>query len=107
MKPEISMINRTIFLPLLILLAIATVSCKKNESVTPVISIITSVSVLEGTDSQNKAIIPVTLSSASDKQVSFSYSTSDNTALAGEDYMAANASVVVFNPGETLKILRL
>lgn len=95
--------NRTVYFPLLILLVIATGSCKKNESVTPLISIASSVSVPEGTDSQNKAIIPVTLSSATDKQVSFSYSTSDNTALAGEDYIAVNNATVVFNPGETSK----
>ncbi len=99
--------TRTTIFSFLVLLSIASLSCKKNESVIPDISIANAVSVMEGTESQNKAIIPVTLSSASDKQVSFSYSTSDNTAVAGEDYVAANAVTLVFNPGETTKNIEI
>ncbi len=95
--------NRTFFLSTLIIFAIASGACKKNESVTPDLNITDTLSVAEGTLYQHKAIIPVTLSSATDKQVSFVWSTSDNTATAGEDYSAANASYIVFKPGETTK----
>ncbi len=95
--------NRTLYLTLLIILTIASCSCKKKEPATPDISITSSVSIMEGTLQLTKAIIPVSLSSASDKQVSFTWSTTDHTALAGEDYIGVNASLLVFNPGETTK----
>jgi len=95
--------NLTFFFSSLIILAIASGACKKNESVTPDLKITDTLSVVEGTYFQYKAIIPVTLSSTTDKQVSFVWSTSNNTATAGEDYSAANASYIVFKPGETTK----
>ena len=94
---------RAFFFSLLIVLAFASGSCRKNESVTPEISIPDTLSITEGTLQQYKAIIPVTLSTATDKQVSFAWSTADVTALAGSDYMAVNGAVIVFNPGEISK----
>jgi glucosylceramidase len=94
---------RIILFQLLIILAIASGSCKKNESVTPDISIPDTLSIAEGTLQEHKAIIPVTLSTATDKQVTLVWSTADNTALAGEDYLAVNGSLIIFNPGETSK----
>jgi glucosylceramidase len=87
----------------LILLGITFASCKKNESVTPNLIIQDTLSLPEGTLQQHKAIITVKLSAATDKKVSFVWSTADNTAYAGEDYLAVNSSFIVFNPGETSK----
>lgn len=74
-----------------------------DQSITPDISITDTISTVEGTLQEHKVIIPVTLSAATDKQVSLLWSTSDNTAIAGEDYLAANGSYLVFAPGETTK----
>ena len=96
--------NRTLLFSLwLILFGILLGSCKKNEPVTPDISITDTISIPEGTLHEYKVIIPVTLSVATDKQVSLSWSTTENTALAGEDYLAVNGAYLVFNPGETSK----
>jgi len=99
--------NRNILIGLLILIAIASDSCKKNESVTPDLTIADTLSIAEGTLQDYKAVIQVTLSAATDKQVSLVWSTTDNTAIAGEDYRAANASYIVFNPGETTKNIEI
>lgn len=95
--------TRTCITALLIALSFAFGSCKKTESITPDILLTDTLSLQEGTLEQHKAIIPVKLSAASDKLVSFSWSTSDNTAKAGLDYIAVTGSVLVFNPGETAK----
>jgi hypothetical protein len=99
--------NRTSPFLCLILLGIIFGSCKKTESVTPAMSITDTISIAEGTLQEYKVIIPVTLSAAADKQVSLFWSTSDNTAIAGEDYLAANGSYIVFNPGETTKNIEI
>jgi len=96
-----------IFFLILIIFAISFSSCKENEPVTPEINIAETLSVAEGSLQDNKAIISVTLSAATDQQVSFVWSTSDNTAIAGEDYLAVNGSFVVFNPGEISKNLEV
>jgi beta-glucanase (GH16 family) len=90
-------------LVVLVIAAFAIGSCKESESVTPNISIPDTISIPEGNNQQLKVVIPVTLSVASDKQVSATWSTSDGTGKAGEDYTAVTGSVLVFNPGETTK----
>ena len=99
----IPMNNRNLILTLLIFLVIMFGSCKESESVTTDISIPDTLSILEGTLEQHKAIIPVTLSAATDKQVNLNWSTSDNSALSGEDYIAVSEAYLVFKPGETTK----
>jgi len=92
------------YLTAVMLTALALVACKESETVvTPDISIPTSLSILEGNATQNKAIITVTLSEATDREVSLTWSTSDGTAIAGEDYIAVTDSALVFAPGETTK----
>ena len=93
----------TLVLTLLTLMVIVFGSCKKSESVTPEISIQDTLIILEGTLEQHKAIIPVTLSAATDKQVSLIWSTSDITANAVEDYIAVSDAYLTFQPGETTK----
>lgn len=95
--------KRTSLLLCTVLLGITLGACKKNESVTPDIGISDTLTVVEGTLHENIAIIPVTLSAASDKQVNLFWSTSDITAFAGEDYLASTDAYLVFNPGETTK----
>jgi glucosylceramidase len=97
------MISRYFFLICLISLGVVYGSCKKNEPQIPDIALVDTLVMVEGTLQQQKVVLAVTLSSASDSQVSFVWSTSDNTATAGEDYLAVNSSLLVFNPGETSK----
>ena len=94
--------NKTFCLTLISLLVIAFSSCKKAEpSTTPDLLLKDTLSVQEGTLQQNKAVIVVSLSKATDKYVSFTWSTSDNTAIANEDYTPVTGSLIVFEPGET------
>ncbi len=95
--------NKAIVLNLLISLVFVFGSCKKSESITPNIIISDTLSIYEGTLQQKIAIIPVTLSAATDKQVSFTWSTSDYTAKAEKDYSGVSGSVLVFKPGETTR----
>lgn len=95
--------TRSFFLAILIAFAVVISSCKKSETAPPDLTITETVSTPEGSEQQLTAIIPVTLSVASDQMVSFLWSTSDGTALAGEDYVAVTDSVLVFQPGETTK----
>ena len=87
----------------LVVLAFITGSCKKTESVTPDLTFPETITSLEGSSQQVPVLIPVTLSAASDKQVSLTWTTTDGTAKAGEDYTAVTNSVLIFNPGETSK----
>jgi beta-glucanase (GH16 family) len=86
---------------ILIAQAFAFGSCSKSESELPNISIAETLSTPEGNAQQLKAVIAVTLSSVSDKQVSLILKTQDGTAKAGEDYIAVTDTVLVFQPGET------
>jgi beta-glucanase (GH16 family) len=96
--------NIKFLIPAMLILQVAvTTSCKKNETVPPDISVQDAVTVTEGNEQQEVAIIPVSLSAASDQIVSFSWSTSDGTAKAGDDYIAVTDSILVFQPGETTK----
>jgi len=97
--------NKRIFdLTLITLLVLAFGSCKKAEpTITPDLLLNDTLSLQEGTLSQNKAVIVVKLSASTDKNVSFTWSTSDNTALADEDYTPVTGSLIVFKPGETTK----
>jgi beta-glucanase (GH16 family) len=78
-------------------------SCKENEVDPPDVNMPQLVTADEGNSSQLSAVMTVTLSLKSDKEVSLKWSTSDGTAKAGEDYEAVTNSVLVFKPGETVK----
>jgi beta-glucanase (GH16 family) len=95
--------TKSFFITILICLALATGSCKKSETAPPNISIQDIVTLPEGNEQQSIAIIPVTLSLASDQQVSFLWSTADGTAKAGQDFVAVTDTLLVFQPGETTK----
>lgn len=97
--------NKSLFFLIVVsLLTLFTSSCKESEEqVTPDISLPATLNSQEGTAQQLKATIAVTLSQSTDQQVSFTWSTSDGTAIAGEDYTAVTGSIVAFAPGETTK----
>ena len=59
-----------------------------------------SVSVMEGDVGATDVPVVISLSVAMDKTAQVRYSTSDSTALAGEDYVPVSGTVV-FRPGET------
>jgi beta-glucanase (GH16 family) len=96
--------TKPFFLTLLILLAIVACSCKESDTVViPDMNVPETLSNPEGSAQQIKAIIPVSLSEVTTEQVSLTWSTSDGTAKAGEDYVAVNGTALVFNPGEITK----
>ena len=63
---------------------------------------IAATSVPEGQGGTTVLSLPVTLSSATSQTVSVQYTTTDGTATAGADYVAANGTLT-FKPGETAK----
>jgi len=65
---------------------------------------IDDLSVTEGNDGTTEATFTVTLSQASEDEVTVDYTTADGTASAGSDYEAASGQLV-FAPGETTKTI--
>ena len=65
---------------------------------------VNNITVTEGNDGTSTAIFTVTLDNPSSKEISLDYATADGTAVAGEDYIAANGTLT-FNPGETTKAI--
>lgn len=94
---------RTSALTLLVLIFFGFASCKKAETSIPEISIPDTISIVEGTLSQVKVIIPVSLNAPSDKQVSLSWSVTGNTAGTDEDFISVSGAYLMFSPGETKK----
>ena len=73
----------------------------------PVPSIsISDASIAEGQSGQSILSFPVTLSSASSRQVTVAFSTSDQSATAGDDYLAANGTLT-FEPGTTSQVVQV
>ncbi len=72
----------------------------------PVLVSVGDVVVAEGDGGLRTVLVPVTLSGASFYPVDVAYATSNGTAVAGEDYVAASG-VLRFNPGEVSKALAL
>ncbi|MDO8897336.1 MAG: family 16 glycosylhydrolase [Bacteroidales bacterium] len=99
-------LNSIYHIYLIVILTLIT-SCTKAEEEIPVLSIPDALSVTEGTESTNYAVIPVTLSTSSKKEVTLKWSTSDGTATAPEDYIAQEEMTLVFAPGETSKEIRI
>jgi len=86
------------YLILGLFLLVFSCSCKKEKG-TPDI-LINSPEFTVAEDISGSAInISVALSEASEQEVSFEYTTSDSTAVAGRDYVAVSAGKLVFNPG--------
>ena len=98
---------RLLFFSILAISTLTFGSCKEDETVVPDISIPETISIPEGSATQVKAIIAVTLSEATDQQVSCTWSTLDGTAIAGEDYTDVSNAVLIFAPGETTKNLEV
>jgi beta-glucanase (GH16 family) len=61
----------------------------------------------EGTGPNTSFNFEFRLSAASDKPVSFTVSTEDGTARAGDDFVAQTGTIVSFAPGETTKTLAI
>jgi len=94
---------------LLTLPALLLFSCKKESEPAPVIPklIVSDFSVTEGSGTSRKAIIALDLSEETTATVSFSWSTEDGTAKAGEDYTAVTGGEVIFTPGELYKTISI
>ncbi len=76
-------------------------SCNEEESTPPQLSIPDSLSVAEGTGTQQKVIVTLTLNASPPEPVTVEWSTLDGTAMAGEDYIARTEVTTVFQQGET------
>ena len=72
-----------------------------DDDALPVLSIADATAVAEGEAAQ----FVVTLTPASGKQVTVSYSTTDGTAKASEDYTAASSTTLTFAPNDTTKTI--
>ena len=72
-----------------------------DDDALPVLSIADATAVAEGEAAQ----FVVTLAPASGKQVTVSYSTTDGTAKASEDYTAASSTTLTFAPNDTTKTI--
>ncbi|MGB7923587.1 MAG: Calx-beta domain-containing protein [Pyrinomonadaceae bacterium] len=79
----------------------ATLTIHDNEG-TPSLSV--NDVTFTGADSRVGAGFTVTLSHASNMTVTVHYATSDDTAVAGQDYTAAN-DTLTFAPGDTMKVI--
>ncbi|MBI2826895.1 MAG: VCBS repeat-containing protein [Planctomycetia bacterium] len=66
----------------------------------PYVSIDSGVTVVEGNTGTTSLVFTVSLSAAYDAPVTVNYATSDNTALAGSDYVATSGTLT-FAPGQT------
>ena len=61
---------------------------------------ISDIDFIEGAVGTQEAVFTVTLDQATDETVTVNYSTIDNTAIAGEDYLGISGTLT-FNPGQT------
>lgn len=97
------------YLLLLVLLLQGNVlsSCKKDSVKTPDLTLSGTVFTVEGSTDQHKAMITVTLSEASDNQVSLTYSTIDSSAKVGQDFEGVTDGTLTFSPGETAKTIEI
>jgi len=98
----------TLLVVLLLLLTNLNSACSKTEAppvaVIPTISVTAVTLVNEGNGTTTKASVTVNLSEATTTEVSFKWSTSDGTAVSGQDYVAENGATVVLAPGDLYKI---
>lgn len=90
----------------IILAVVMLASCGKskndNNAVTPTMTF-SDVSINEGTGGTTNAEVTLTLSQATSKTITVTYSTIEGIAKAGQDYTAATAQTVTINPNETSK----
>ncbi|MBK7212114.1 MAG: family 16 glycosylhydrolase [Bacteroidales bacterium] len=84
-------------------------SCGKEENIPPVVPkiLIEDYSVTEGNSGSKTAVITVDLTEATTAEVSFTWSTEDGSATAGEDYEALTDQTVVFAPGDVTRTIQV
>ncbi|NOU46564.1 MAG: family 16 glycosylhydrolase [Bacteroidales bacterium] len=82
-------------------------ACSKTETppevVVPKISISATTTANEGNGSSSKAAVTVSLSEVTTVEVSFKWSTTDGTAIGGQDFTIENGALIVLAPGELYK----
>ncbi|WP_186376320.1 Calx-beta domain-containing protein, partial [Hyella patelloides] len=76
-----------------------------DSILTPSISI-NDVTIVEGDDETTTAVLTLNLSYLSNDPITVDYTTTDGTAIAGEDYSAISGTLT-FNPGETQKTVEI
>ena len=86
---------------------LATLPSDISESTSVIISssmFINDVSLVEGDEGNTDLTFTISIAEASKETITVNYATSDNTAIAGEDYIATSGSLE-FAPGETEKTI--
>ena len=80
-----------------------------SPRITPIIPDVTisDVAIAEGNNGDTTFSFDVLLSEASDIPVTVNYATSDDTAIAGNDYTAITNGELTFEPGETTKTIEV
>ncbi len=73
-----------------------------NDDDPPPTAVINDATVTEGDSGTVTAVFTVTLSTASAKVITINYSSSNGTAVAGEDFTAVAPATLTFNPGGPL-----
>ena len=82
-------------------------SCKKDGSKIPDLTFNEKIFITDGNTSQNKALFTITLSEASNSEVSLTYSTTDGSAKAGQDFEAVTAGTLKFAAGDLSKTIEI
>jgi beta-glucanase (GH16 family) len=90
----------------LLLLGIIT-SCKKTDETIPSLLLAETISIEEGNNGNQLVKIQVALSSKSSSNVVLTYSTTDGTAIAGEDYLAVEEAQLIIESGQTESFIEL
>ncbi len=86
---------------------LATLPSEISESTSVIVSssmFINDVSLVEGDEGNTDFTFTISIAEASKETITVNYATSDNTAIAGEDYIATSGSLE-FAPGETEKAI--
>ena len=98
--------RRINFICLGLLLFSLSVSCQKEKG-TPDIMINSPVFSVAEDVSGSEIYVAVTLSEASEKEVSIEYSTADSTAISGRDYVSVSSGKLVFESGSASASIKI
>ena len=94
------------YLALFIITLVFSTSCQKEKSLPEIIINSSEFTIAE--DAPNASVnIPVTLSGASENEVSIDYSTVDSTAISGMDYVPATSGKLIFKPGDKSEFISI
>lgn len=82
-------------------------SCKKTDDSIPTLMFTENFSYEEGNNGHQVVRIPVSLSSKTSSDVILKYSTTDGTAIAGEDYISVEEGELIIEAGKTESFIEI